>query len=78
MPQHRGPHSNFLPLVRRCSFGSAIDLCPSELRPVIDRINAVTYSKINNGVYRVGAGTSACTLNNVVAVSLWLAVAPSG
>lgn len=33
-----------------------VDLYPPELRAAIDDLNAWVYEKINNGVYRVGAG----------------------
>lgn len=39
---------------------ASVDLYPEALRPEIDRINALVYPAINNGVYRAGfAGTQA-------------------
>ena len=35
-----------------------IDLYPEPLRPVIDRLNAALYERLNNGVYRAGFATT--------------------
>lgn len=32
----------------------SLDLCPSDLRPDIDAINAYVYDRVNNGVYKAG------------------------
>jgi putative glutathione S-transferase len=37
---------------------ASIDFYPRELRAEIDKLNAVTYSNVNNGVYRCGFATT--------------------
>ncbi len=37
---------------------ASVDFYPMELRGEIDRINAIVYPNVNNGVYRCGFATT--------------------
>ena len=42
------------------------DLCPAELRPEIDALNARIYATVNNGVYRAGFATTQAAYDDAV------------
>ncbi|KAG5643397.1 hypothetical protein DXG03_000975 [Asterophora parasitica] len=48
------------------SRAATVDLYPQELRTEIDKINALVYEKINNGVYRVGLVQAQTAYENAV------------